>query len=66
MPNYDYRCKFCSFEYELFKKMSEIEDEKELCPQCGSECKRKISGGTGIIFKGDGFYINDYKKKEKK
>jgi putative FmdB family regulatory protein len=68
MPNYDYQCKFCFFRFERFKKRSELKDDspEEHCPQCGSECKRIISGGTGVIFKGSGFYVNDYKKKEKK
>ncbi len=38
------------------------------CPECGSEAERKISGGSGFLFKGEGFYITDsrsedYKKK---
>jgi predicted nucleic acid-binding Zn ribbon protein len=34
----------------------------EKCPECGGEVKRLIGGGSGIIFKGTGFYVTDYKK----
>lgn len=40
------------------------EDPIELCPKCGKKTQRLISGGAGLIFKGSGFYITDYKKKE--
>jgi predicted nucleic acid-binding Zn ribbon protein len=35
----------------------------EVCPVCGAHAERKISGGSGLIFKGSGFYITDYAKK---
>ena len=35
----------------------------EICPVCGGHAERKISGGTGLIFKGSGFYITDYGRK---
>lgn len=35
----------------------------ETCPICGATAERKISGGSGLIFKGSGFYITDYAKK---
>lgn len=60
MPNYDYRCSDCGNEFEIFQKMSE--DPLKECPKCGGKVKRLISGGTGIHFKGSGFYITDYKK----
>jgi predicted nucleic acid-binding Zn ribbon protein len=31
------------------------------CPECGAKCKRLISAGAGIIFKGSGFYTTDYR-----
>jgi predicted nucleic acid-binding Zn ribbon protein len=34
------------------------------CPKCGGKAKRLISGGTGLIFRGSGFYITDYKNKK--
>lgn len=62
MPTYQYRCPSCGHEFEEFQSMSE--DPIELCPKCGKKPQRLISGGAGLIFKGSGFYITDYKKKE--
>ena len=31
------------------------------CPECGRASERLISGGSGFLFKGDGFYITDYR-----
>ena len=39
-----------------------IENPDTLCPKCGGTVKRLISGGTGVIFKGSGFYVTDAKK----
>ncbi len=36
------------------------------CPRCGGEVKRLISGGAGLIFKGSGFYITDYRSESYK
>jgi len=62
MPTYEYRCKECEHEFEKFQSM--MEDPVEVCPACGGRVKRLISSGAGLIFKGSGFYITDYKKKE--
>ena len=35
------------------------------CEHCGGEIKRLITGGTGLIFKGTGFYLTDYKNEKK-
>lgn len=61
MPTYQYRCPSCGHEFEEFQTMSE--DPIELCPKCGKKTQRLISGGAGLIFKGTGFYITDYKRK---
>ncbi len=62
MPTYDYVCDECSYEFEEFHSISA--EPIKICPQCGHlSVKRKISGGTGLIFKGSGFYITDYAKK---
>ena len=60
MPTYDYICIDCSHEFEEFQKMSDPVIEK--CPKCNGTVRRKISGGAGLLFKGNGFYITDYKK----
>ncbi len=64
MPTYDYKCKSCGKAFEAFQSIS----EKPLaeCLHCGGKVERLISGGTGLIFKGSGFYITDYKDKKTK
>ena len=61
MPTYDYKCTECGHRFEAFQKMSEA--ALTSCPQCQGKVKRVLSGGTGLIFKGSGFYITDYAKK---
>jgi len=57
MPTYEYECKSCSHNFETFQSMSD-QPLKE-CPRCGKEVRRIIFGGTGVIFKGSGFYVTD-------
>ncbi|MCC5814358.1 MAG: zinc ribbon domain-containing protein [Leptospira sp.] len=61
MPTYDYRCKDCGKEFEHFQSMKDDALTNCLCEKNGS-VERLISKGSGIIFKGSGFYVNDYKK----
>lgn len=60
MPTYDYDCADCGHEFEQFQSMSSA--ALEICPKCGGKVKRRIHGGAGLIFKGSGFYLTDYKK----
>ena len=60
MPTYQYRCDKCGYEFEEFQSI--VEDPLEKCPQCDGSVHRLISGGAGLIFKGSGFYITDYKR----
>lgn len=61
MPTYDFKCNHCGHHFEVFRS---ITDESELkCPKCGKDVDQIIGKGSGIIFKGSGFYITDYKKK---
>ena len=63
MPTYDYKCTKCQYTFEHFQAMS---DEPLVeCPICSNSVRRLISGGTGLIFKGSGFYKTDYNKKNK-
>ena len=40
------------------------DDPLKKCPQCGKAgLKRLVGVGAGLIFKGSGFYITDYKNK---
>ncbi|GAB1433630.1 hypothetical protein MASR2M29_22560 [Spirochaetota bacterium] len=59
MPSYEYECRACGYKFERVQSMSD-EPVKE-CPKCGKEVRRIIFGGTGVIFRGSGFYINDSK-----
>jgi len=60
MPTYEYRCEN-GHSFEEFQSM--LAAPVETCPICGGKAERLISGGTGLIFKGSGFYITDYAKK---
>jgi len=60
MPTYEYECKSCGHNFEVFQNMSDAPLSE--CPQCGKELRRLINGGSGVIFKGSGFYVNDKNK----
>ena len=60
MPTYDYRCKACGHELEIFHSMTDAPRRK--CPDCGAlKLERLIGAGGGILFKGGGFYETDYR-----
>ena len=59
MPTYEYRCTTCNHEFEKFQRMSE--EPVAECPECGKPAERRLSGGAGLLFKGSGFYITDYR-----
>jgi len=61
MPTYEYACAKCGHTFEQFQSMRDEPLKK--CPKCKKPAlKRLIGGGAGLIFKGSGFYITDYKK----
>ena len=63
MPTYDYICNDCEKMYEYFQSMSDAPVKE--CPECKkNSLRRVISGGTGLIFKGSGYYLTDYKNKK--
>lgn len=60
MPTYEYQCDACEHRFELFQSMTAAAVRK--CPKCRKlKVRRLISGGGGIIFRGSGFYITDYR-----
>ena len=62
MPTYDYICDNCGHEFETYQSMKD--DKLTVCPNCGKDSlKRLIGSGSGLIFKGSGFYLTDYKNK---
>jgi putative FmdB family regulatory protein len=63
MPTYEYACPKCGHAFELVQSMRDEPLKK--CPKCKKTgVKRLIGGGAGLIFKGSGFYITDYKNKK--
>jgi putative FmdB family regulatory protein len=62
MPTYDYECDACHHKWELFQSIK-AEPEKT-CPACHKKKARRLIGtGAGLLFKGSGFYITDYRSK---
>jgi len=63
MPTYEYECLECKNRFEVFQSMSDAPITN--CEKCGKPV-RKIFNSAGVIFKGSGFYVNDYKSKSEK
>ena len=59
MPTYEYECKKCDHAFEAFQSITAKPLQK--CPKCGGKVRRLIGRGSGIIFKGTGFYQTDYR-----
>ena len=60
MPTYDYVCRGCGHEFELFQSMKDAPKRK--CPRCAKNALERLIGtGGAIIFKGGGFYETDYR-----
>lgn len=58
MPTYEYK-REDGTTFEIVQKMSE--DALTTCPTTGQKVKRIISGGGGVVYKGEGWYVTDYK-----
>ena len=67
MPTYEYACEKCGHEFEFLQSMSAptlLTCPQEVCAQKKwgrGKVKKKISAGAGLLFKGSGFYITDYR-----
>ena len=62
MPTYEYECQACGHAFDELQSMTDAKLTK--CPKCHkNKLSRLIGGGSGMIFKGSGFYETDYKKK---
>ena len=63
MPTYEYQCKKCGHCFSEFQRI--VDPPIKDCPKCKKkDCVEQIiSGGSGLIFKGSGFYETDYKRK---
>jgi len=72
MPTYEYACLKCGHEFEKAQSMADKSltvCPRELCAQKKwgkGKIKKKISAGAGLIFKGSGFYITDYRSEKYK
>jgi putative FmdB family regulatory protein len=60
MPTYEYKCPAGHSFEKFYPTMNDHRRVK--CPVCGKPAQRQISGGAGLVFKGSGFYVNDYKR----
>lgn len=61
MPTYEYKCENCGYQFDIIQSMKDTPLTE--CPECHkNKLKKLISGGAGLIFKGTGFYLTDYKK----
>ncbi len=58
MPTYEYSCDKCG-PFEIWQSIKD--NALGVCPTCGSKVQRLISANVGFVFKGSGFYQNDYK-----
>jgi putative FmdB family regulatory protein len=61
MPLYEYQCDACGHRFEKIQKFSD--PLESICPVCGGVV-RKLVSSPAIQFKGSGFYITDYPKKD--
>src|SRR4026209_1000708 len=72
MPTYEYHCEKCDHRFDLFQSITD--KSLTVCPKehCGMKkwskgrVKRVIGAGAGLIFKGSGFYITDYRSEKYK
>jgi putative FmdB family regulatory protein len=72
MPTYEYVCEKCGQQFEKFQPISA--KPLQICPEdvctqkrwAKGKVKRAISAGAGLIFKGSGFYITDYRSEKYK
>src|SRR6185295_2700671 len=64
MPTYDYECRKCGHRFEVFHAMSD--ETPKRCPVCKGRARKVPSAGAGLLFKGSGFYITDYRSESYK
>jgi putative FmdB family regulatory protein len=72
MPTYEYQCEKCKRGFEFFQSMKD--EPLKVCPKEAcllktwgkGKVKRQLGTGAGLIFKGSGFYITDYRSESYK
>lgn len=63
MPIYEYQCSDCQYEFEQIQKMSEA--PVKTCPQCSKDTVVRLISPAGFQLKGSGWYVTDFKDKDK-
>ena len=61
MPIYEYECEKCKKRFEVIQKMSD--PPLVTCSDCSGKLNKLVSSPAGLLFKGSGWYVNDYAKK---
>ncbi len=61
MPTYEYECTKCNHAFE--EEAPITAPPRQRCPNCRGKVQRLVSGGTGIVFRGSGFYVTDSRPK---
>lgn len=62
MPTYEYECSACGCRFEKFQSINDEPLKK--CPECSGKVDRLLGTGAGLLFKGTGFYITDYRSSD--
>ncbi len=63
MPIYEYRCDACEHQCEILQKISD--EPEKFCPHCGKEQFKKLISKAAFHLKGTGWYVTDFKDKDK-
>jgi putative FmdB family regulatory protein len=61
LPIYEYECEACKKRFEVIQKMSD--PPLATCSDCSGKLHKLVSSPAGLLFKGSGWYVNDYAKK---
>jgi putative FmdB family regulatory protein len=64
MPIYEYECNACGDRHEFIQKFSE--GPKRKCPSCGEQRLRKLISAAAFHLKGSGWYVTDFRDRDKK
>lgn len=64
MPIYEYECKSCHHHFDLMQKINDAPQKQ--CPKCFEETVERLVSPAGFQLKGTGWYVTDFKNKDKK
>lgn len=63
MPIYEYQCQQCGHHVEILQKISDPAETE--CPECGKDSLKKMVSAAGFQLKGSGWYVTDFRDKNK-